>query len=371
MNRTYPSSIFAVVLLSAMPMWCQAPLESPTAFGDLSAAQLSQITESRQAAKKELAAQSAAFSTPSIAIPLGFHSYLIARAKITAVQLPNATTLRTTVSFHVEQLLRGESQITDFDVESRWAPKPETNGDGSISFNGAINQETALDLAEPKVGAQYILGYTLAYSSGKPVFAPGAIDTEDPAQSELISNMERFLALESEAGPFGFAPYLEALEGRVPWIRDIAVHRLSLSRACNASPVCTERFSFVVKRQLQSNSPNEREKAVEWLIWVDSVSRGKIMHEGNADGLPILPDSIIRTLLDAAIGDPNLMVGDRAFEAREMFETLRNGSPGDCFEIVPELRKAAYWRSPSCNVLPPGYPLVYTYGSVPPRDSSK
>jgi hypothetical protein len=63
------------------------------------------IFESRQLAQKGLAGDSATFSTPNIAGPLEWLSYLIAIARITAVQFPTGTTPRTTIGFHVERLL--------------------------------------------------------------------------------------------------------------------------------------------------------------------------------------------------------------------------------------------------------------------------
>jgi hypothetical protein len=296
MNRTHGFSIFLAILLGALPLWSQEPIEGPNVFGDLSDGRMSSVFESRQLAEKELAGQSAALETPNIAGALEWPTYLIAIARITTVQLANGTTTpRTTVSFHVEQLLRGESRVAAFDVESRWTPMSTTKDDETLSIYPG-NRRTALDRSEPKVGDRYILGYSLPYGDGKLVFAPGVIDLQDPAQAQLIDNLERFLAIESEAGPSNFAPYLEALDDNVPWIRDIALHRLTSSDTCNASPDCAERFSSTVKRRLQSSMPDERQEAVFWLSWVDSVSRSESQRRGRMDGLPALPDSACEEL---------------------------------------------------------------------------
>ena len=201
--------------------------------------------------------------------------------------------------------------------------------------------DCVLDRSEPKVGDRYVLGFTLAYGNDKFVFVPGVINLKDPSQADLIGDMERFLTIESSAERSGFAPYLAALEDRVPWIRDIAVHRLTSSERCNASPVCAKKFLEVVKRQLGSDTPNERQQAVGWLIWVDSVSRNEAQRKCLVDGLPLLPDSKIRALLNEATDDPNVSIGDRAFQYREEFDFYRSKSPGDCFAIVPSLRKSA------------------------------
>jgi hypothetical protein len=227
-----------------------------------------------------------------------------------------------------------------------------------------------LDRSEPTIGNRYILGFTLAYSTGKFVSVPGVIDLEDHSQSELIGSMQRFLTIDSSAERSGFAPYLVMLEDKAPWIRDIAVHRLTSSEACNASPICEEKFSEVVKRQLRSDSPNERQQTVNWLVWIDSVSRNEGPRKGMVDGLPLLPDSKIRVLLNEAIEDPNLSIGDRAFQYREEFDFYRTKSPGDCFTIVPSLRKSTHWHSGETNPVPALFPLNYTYGCIPPRDST-
>jgi hypothetical protein len=114
--------------------------------------------------------------------------------------------------------------------------------------------------------------------------------------------------------------------------------------------------------------PNERQQAVDWLTWVDSVSRLEYERRGRMDGLPVLPDSAIRDLLSSAIQDRNVAIGDRAFQEREMFDMVRTGPPGECFEIVPALRKSAHWLSGEHNLLPVGFPVTYTTGCIPPQE---
>ena len=96
----------------------------------------------------------------------------------------------------------------------------------------------------------------------------------------------------------------------------------------------------------QSSLPNERRQAVDWLVWVDSVSRQDSKRRGFADGMPVLPDSAIRSLFTAAVQDENAAIGDEAFEYREMSEQER-GQPGECYTIIPALRKTL--RTPSAE----------------------
>ncbi len=325
------------------------------------------IFESRQSAQKELAAHSNAFRTPNITGPLEWPSYLIAMARIVFVQFPTGDRPRTQIGFHVERFIRGQSKLTDFVVESRWDPTaPPSEEPGPVIDYGNLRL-TSLDRAEPKVGRLYILGYRLDQSEGKPVFVPGVIDIQDPEQAKLRLDVERFLAIESDARRAGPTRYLHAMDDEAPWIRDIAVHRLTSLSACDLTPSCAERFLSIVERRLQSDSPNERQEALGWLVWADSVARGP--QQGRPDGLPILPDSVIRNLLSSAIQDQNLLLGDWAFQYREMFDMERTRPSGECFEIVPALRKSAHWPSGQHDILPVGFPVSYSYGCLPPQAS--
>jgi hypothetical protein len=361
------ASKFAIVLLSSLPLCCQESQTASSFFGDLSPERLHSIEESRRAARAELAQQSSIFETPNIAIALRAPGYQIVIGKIIGVQLPDGANLpRTRIRFHVEQVIRGNGQVADFDVESRWVPTPVSqNEDPELFLN---NPPTALDKTEPKVGDRYLLGIAPGYSDGKLVFVPSVIDLQDPNQAALITTAERFLAIEASAGRSGFAPYLAALDDETPWIRDIAVYWLTSFEACNASPACAEKFSGVVKRQLQSNTPNERQQAVFWLVWVDSVSRSESKRRGFSDGLPVLHDSEIRSLFDAATHDANVEIGDAAFHYREASDLDRE-PPGECFTMVPALRKTFHVHAAKQNPVPPGFPLSYTYGCTSSEES--
>lgn len=342
--------------------WSQQASEGPglNELDSRDSEPLAAVVASRKAAHDELAQRAADFDTPGIANALEFKQHwLIVTAKISSVQLPTDPKAQTIIAFHVEQLLRGESAVTDFNVESHWNPRKEE----PLIMANFNYRETALDKSEPKAGNRYILGYTLDYGMEKFVFVPGVVDLEDPAQDEMAANVRRFLSLDAESGLRGDETYLDALDDKVPWIRDIAVHRLTDSASCNASPQCAVRFEAAVERELRSDVPNEREEAIAWLIWVDSVAKLEKKRSGHVGGLPILPDSRLRALLDEAVQDRNVELGDRAFQARETFDVERNGSPGDCFEIVPALRKAALWQGKH-DPVKIDY-LGYSYGCIP------
>jgi hypothetical protein len=358
------------VMLGAMPLPSQEPREGAHVFGDLSELRLSSLLESRQLARKELTGQSTTFATPDIAAALGFEQYLIAIARITGVYPANGNSLpRTRIAFRVDQFLRGRSDREDFEVESKWTPVPPVPDAGGVSFGGN-DRMTALDRSEPKIGDRYLLGYTPDYSqAGKPLFVLGVVDMQDPDQARLLADVQKFLTMESAAGA-RFEPFLDALDSPIPWVRQIAVHRLSFSDACNASAVCAERFSSVVRRQMGSKIPDERLETSNWMVWIDSVSRNYSRARQLQDGMPILPDSLIRQLWNAAIDDPNVYIGDEAFQRRELFDFNRAGSPGDCIQIVPALRKSAHWFHANSaayrpNLLPANFPLGSSTSCLP------
>lgn len=365
------SSIFAIILLSSLSMCCQESQTASGFLGDFSPESLHSIVESRRFAREELAHQSSMFETPNIAIALSSPIiYVIVIGKITGVQLPDGATIpKTRIRFHVEPVIRGDGQVADFDVESQWTPNADTQNEELSLFTSKRNLR-AFDIREPEVGDRFILGIAPAYRDGKLIPVPSVIDLQDPNQAALIANVERFLAIEASAKRSGFAPYLAALDDKTPWIRDIAVHWLTSSDACNASPGCAEKFSDVVKRQLQSSTPNERQQAVGWLVWVDSVSRLESKRRGFSDGLPVLPDSEIHSLFDVATQDANAEIGDEAFEYRESSD-LDRGPSGECFTIVPALRKTFHAHAAKQNPLPGEFPLSYTYGCTSPEESGK
>ncbi len=341
MSRIRLVNLLLAAVLGALPLFSQEPIEGPNVFGDLSYPKMMSIFESRRLAYQELAGEFAKFVSPDIATALGAPSYLIVIARITAVQRPN-----------------GSSDVTDFDVESRWTPT--ARNDKTLEVGNF--RETVLDKSEPTEGSRYILGYSLDYGDSKTVFVPSAIDLQDPTQARLIGDMKQFFAIESAASESDFEPYLEAL-GSIPWIRDIAIHWLSESDVCNASPVCAQKSSTAIRRQLQSKRPNERMEASDWLVWIDSVSRNESAKKRYLDGLPVLPDSAIRQLLSSAIDDSNVYIADQAFERREMFDFYRSSRPGGCIQVVPALRKSAHWLpgthdfSGAHELLPMNFPL--------------
>jgi hypothetical protein len=311
------------------------------------------------------------FATPDIASAVGADWYLIVMARITAVHpAKGGSRPKTRISFHVQQFLRGESDLEDFEVESDWTPDPASQDAGTIVIDGQP-RSTVLDRSEPRQGDLYLLGYPPPNDRNrKSVFIVGAVDMQDPNQVGLIREVEKFLAIESAAGS-GFEPYLEALDSTIPWVRQIAVQRLSFSNECSASPVCAQRFSSVVRRQMQSPIPDERLEASNWMVWVESVSRSESAAKKWTDGMPILPDSLIRQLWSASIEDRNVDIGDEAFARREMFDFNRSGKPGDCIVIVPALRKSAHWPGavkngePWPNPLPVNLPLNSSTSCIP------
>lgn len=157
MNRFRTIGLLLAAVLGAVPLFSQDPIEGPNVFGDLSHERMIPIFESRRLAYQELAPQFATFESPDIATALEFPSCLIVIARITAIQRPNGSSVpRTRISFRVEQVLRGISDVRDFDVESQWASPASdftTLGEDNL-------RRTVLDKSGPKEGGRYILGYS-------------------------------------------------------------------------------------------------------------------------------------------------------------------------------------------------------------------
>ena len=127
MNQT---GIFVMLLAGALcPLgWLQKASKDPgeDVFGRWDSTELDAVVASRTAAHKELAERAVAFDTPGIANALeGKQHWLIVIAKISSVELPIDPKAHTIVAFHIEQLLRGDRAVTDFNVESLWNPRKE------------------------------------------------------------------------------------------------------------------------------------------------------------------------------------------------------------------------------------------------------
>jgi hypothetical protein len=323
------------VLLSALPPVQQETLARSKVVPLLTAEQIRAIKEPREKAFTEIFSNYAPFTPPSISNALYDARNIVAVVRVTRVTPP---TIKgdpyEVVDMHIEQVLRGVPQSTEVHAESHWLPPPK-NGFPLVGRLGL----TPFDNPEPQVGNRYIIGYSIFYADGG-AFIPGALNLAFPDQDDVIAELKRFISIEEASGVENYGPFVSALDDQTPWIRDLAARRLIMSDWCNAAPSCQEAVLSAANRLLRSGIAAERWEALNWLeIVAAPIGDGK----SGPNGLTPLADTNVRDLWTTVLSDPNLMVGDRAFGQREMYDFFRHSKSGECFEVVPELRKSARW----------------------------
>jgi hypothetical protein len=324
--------ILSVLLSALRPVYQETPAKSKVAPA-LTAEQIRAIKEPREKAFAEIFSNYAPYASPSISNALYDTRNIVAVVRVTRVTPP---TIKgdpyEVVDMHIEEVIRGVPQSTEVHAESHWLP-PAKNGFPLVGRLGL----SPFDNPEPQVGNRYIIGYSIYYSDGG-AYIPGALNLALPDQDHVILELKRFISIEEASGGGNYDPFLSALDDQTPWIRDLAARRLIMSDSCNAAPTCQEAVLAAANRLLRSKIVADRWEALNWLEVVSAqIGDGK----SGPNGLTPLANSSVRDLWVTALSDPNLMVADKAFGQREMYDFFRHSKSGECIEVVPELRKSA------------------------------
>jgi hypothetical protein len=119
-------------------------------------------------------------------------------------------------------------------------------------------------------------------------------------------------------------------------IRDLALHRLLKAKECLAAAHCEESMLDQANRLLASHNPNERMEAVGWLGHLADLI-------GRCESMACPPTHFrrapVRALLQRAVEDQNLSVGDEAFQYLATLDFHKKENAGYCLEIVPAMRR--------------------------------
>ena len=329
-------ALLLVALYIPVPLWPQEQTEKSKLVSDLSAKVSGAIDESRDRAHHELFADYVHYQAPDIAGPLADPHSFIGFVSVTHVKYPGeGNPYSTRVTLHVDQLLRGPSEQTELQAESRWVP-PRPSGD-EVPIIDSGPRGTIFDYKKPDVGNRFLIGFpALDVDSGR-AYIFGAIDLSNHDQASLTPEVERFLGIESAAGSSNFGPFLTALNDSVPWIRDLSAQRLIQSETCNNSSACREALLNSARRLLRSKKPGERWEALQWMQPL-TLPTGE--RQAGPNGLPPMSKSAVRELLVLALSDPNLWIADEAFCRLELFDFFQSAGPGECIVVFPPLRKS-------------------------------
>jgi hypothetical protein len=267
---------------------------------------------------------------------------LIAIATVTSVHLPEpGSGGGTRFTLHVEQLLQGTSEVKDLHAYSMFSP-PSPKSDFPYLIRSGGPHRTVLDLAAPKVGTLYVIGYSFLYEDGMRACIPGAIDLSDATQARTYLEVQRFLRIRSLAGEVNLRPYIDALDDAVPWIRDLSLQHLVRSNICNATASCVDAVLATVRRLLQNRKLNERFEALEMLKPITQPIGSRMQ---GPNGLPLMSTPAVREMLVSTLSDSNVALGDKAFYELQLYDFYHAAQPAECIEVIPILRKAAHWTA--------------------------
>ncbi|HEY4742909.1 MAG TPA: hypothetical protein VIH76_20100 [Candidatus Acidoferrales bacterium] len=337
MHRIRSITSLLAVLLSAAPVWTQEQSPKSNLVSELSAEVASSTDEPRDQAQHELFVDYASYEAPDIASPLSDPLSFIAIVTLTGVKFPEQGSIPyPLVRLHVDQFLRGVSEQTELQAESRWRP-PRTQQNDGFNIDFGSPRGTAFDYTEPKVGNRFLIGYPFLDVERGSAHIFGAIDLSDHDQALIVPDVQRFLGIEFAAGNSNFAPFVEALNGPVPWIRDLSASRLVQSEACDSSSACREALLNFARRLLQSKKLADRWEALQWMQPLAQPT-GERMSGSN--GLPLMSSSAARELFVSALSDSNLWIADEAFRELEMFDFFQMAHPDECIVIFPTLRES-------------------------------
>jgi len=336
----------------------QEPLLTWKVLPSMPEAEVQAIQLSRANAQKEIFKDHDQFAWPDLAGALLDPNNLIAVARVTAISRQQKGA-NLSVSLEIEQFLRGSSEKKEIETESLWRPVREGV---YIIFNS--QRPTALDRKKPELGGHYIIGYNLhTYGDfGNHAYVPGAIDLSVPGQGELLAQVQHFLAIDAATGNSNLDPFIAALNEPIPWIRDVAAHRLTDYGKCSASPTCRQALVVRTSELLQSKNATERYEA---LLWMEPIIFRAASDGGSAD------DSAIRQLLASAMADPNVEIGDQAYSLLEQWKFQRSAQAGHCLEIISQLRRSAVWDYSEVEGHSIRSPIGMTTTCIPPTPAAQ
>ena len=79
-----------------------------------------------------------------------------------------------------------------------------------------------------------------------------------------------------------------------------------------------------------------------------------------------MSNATLQKLLELAISDPNVSIGDKAYNDLANWNFLRTAEPGHCLEMVPAMRKSAIWSHEESKDVKFGTPFGVSTTCLPP-----
>jgi hypothetical protein len=324
--------------------WClpyAVALQTPSKT-ELSPLMIQKLVDSRQKAVEELR-RFPDHAFPEIAAMLSVAKAPIAIMRISkAIREKNGTY---TLRLDVERTLRGKLPET-LAVQSAWH-------EGMWLWWPPFGW----DRIKPEPGKRVLAGFNVERWQ---VSNPRTLDLSNPEEARWLPDIEEFLHIESLAGDANATPYLNALLNRSWLVRFLALERLLSLNACKADPSCEKKILASIRHELASPNPNDRMFAVNGLrLMVEALAGAWRRSRG-----PHFQAKPVRTLLQLAVADKNVFVGDLAFLYLAKLDFDGKENAGYCAVITPALRKIE--RVPDIEKRPIGGPLNVALACVLP-----
>ena len=314
-----------VFCLPALPAFGQSDRDK------LSPQQLRQLVASHEQAREEL--QRAEAKSVAGHITRGFLNNYDSVAMVTIGQVKTGPEDSYDAEFMVERTLRGKvpQQMV---AHGYWMPNPKLSWE--------VRPPPCLQRIEPKPGRRMLAEVVeRPHMSGLPEFRCvfGFLDLDDPVEAAYLPQAQAAADMEVSASTAGLVPYEKGLTSDSAAVRDLAFWRLLFDERCPGDSQCEASIHAALRTLLASKNVNERWEAVMWLRdwlqeWLQPIGR---CGGDDCDSAQFQP-APIRSLLQTAINDQNVAVGDEAFELLAALDFHKKENAGWCQDVQPEIR---------------------------------
>ena len=312
---------FITVWLLVAPVLAQT--ERSRLEASIPPAKLDELISSRQRARQELYPPNAKDLSPQI-----LRWFLEPGAAIATVKLEQVIGDgdRYMVNLAVEKVLRGAPPAR-LSLEAYWREEP-----------WPLSEPVGAQRIRPITGKRMLASlFSLDYSpQSKPSLFVGILDLDRPEETAYLPSAIAAAKMEVDAAVSGTSVYELGLRSEDPVVHEMAMRRLIGSKDCPTSSHCRASVLSEIGRSLGGSNPIHRMDAVRWLDELSEKIRSCQLSPCTSPGFDREP---VRRLLQSAVQDKNLAVGDRAFEILATLDFAERRNAGYCEEIIPALRK--------------------------------
>ena len=281
-------------------------------------AMLQELVASREQAQDELRRSGQDAVSPDI-----LRAFLEPGGSVAIAKMEQVVTIdrmKFTFTLALEKALRGTTP-QQVPVECYWSDRP-----------WPLRPPQGAQRIKPQTGKRILASF--AAQSGPDSFR-GILDLDDPTEAAFLPRAVVVAKMDADAATLGPSVYEIGLVNEATVVRDLALQRLLHTKECPADSHCEESILAEVRHLLESKNPNDRMEAVRWL---GDISRTVQACQLRSCASPQFHAEPLRELLQRAVRDKNVAVGDLAFQHLATLDFHKKENAGYCEEIVPALR---------------------------------